>query len=168
MLAVITSLHAETTFNNTVMKAIEPSNQPHVPVIEPLQGKEDSRNLTSIADITTTTDDIILNTTTATVTATTTAATPTTTTITTPTTAATSSTTTTTTYNTSTMGMRFLPLITLGITIPMLVSPTMLTLWTVTGNGNANYLFFQGLVMWAFLATAMVEFTNATIRELDD
>lgn len=68
----------------------------------------------------------------------------------------------------SIQGMRLLPLITLGIAVPMVVSECMLGLWTRTGTGNANYLFFQGLVMWVFLALAIIEFTNATIREIND
>jgi len=66
------------------------------------------------------------------------------------------------------VGMRFLPLITLGVAVPMAVSGTMLHLWTTVGTGNANFLFFQGLVMWVFLATGTIEFTNATIREIND
>ena len=126
------------------MKALVPTNLPLEQVSDPLQEKE-KETLKPTSIINTTTISITNNTTT------TDDATP-----------------TTTPKNTSTVGMRFLPLITLGITVPMVVSETMLKLWTVTGNGNANYLFFQGLAMWAFLATAIIEFTNATIRELDD
>ena len=194
------SLHAETIFNNTVMKAVVSTNLPHLPreqVLDPLQGVEEkdkssigidknindnemqstvqiitqhnadnektgrnderktsesgeSKMSTSVIAGTsnTPTDTLqptsIINT------------------------ATNNDTTPTNKKNTSVVGMRFLPLITLGITVPMVVSETMLKLWTAIGNGNANYLFFQGLVMWVFLATALIEFTNATIRELDD
>jgi GPI transamidase subunit PIG-U len=60
-----------------------------------------------------------------------------------------------------TVGMRFLPLITLGVAVPMAVSGTMLHLWTTVGTGNANFLFFQGLVMWVFLATGMLHCTSS-------
>ena len=69
---------------------------------------------------------------------------------------------------TPTVGMRFLPLIALGIAVPMAVSEPMLELWTGNGTGNANFLFFQGLIMWVFLATGIIEFTNATTREIND
>jgi hypothetical protein len=63
--------------------------------------------------------------------------------------------------------MRFIPFISLGIITPMIISPLMLSLWTTTGSGNANFLFFQGLMLWIFFALAIVEFTNETVREVD-
>jgi hypothetical protein len=64
--------------------------------------------------------------------------------------------------------MRFLPFISLGIITPMIISPLMMSLWTTTGSGNANFLFFQGFMLWIFFALAIIEFTNETVREIDD
>ena len=59
--------------------------------------------------------------------------------------------------------MRYLPWIALGVLVPVVLSPLMLSLWTVVGSGNANFLFFQGLCMWGFVALGLVEFTSAAV-----
>ena len=41
------------------------------------------------------------------------------------------------------------------------LSLLMMHLWVVVGTGNANFLFFQGLGLWAFAAAGLVEFTKA-------
>lgn len=64
--------------------------------------------------------------------------------------------------------MRFVPIISLGIVTPMIISPLMMRLWTANGSGNANFLFFQGFMLWIFFALAVVEFTNETVREIDE
>ena len=64
--------------------------------------------------------------------------------------------------------MRYIPTILLGIVAPCLLSGAMKSLWLRTGMGNANYLFFQGLALWIFFALGVLEFTAATVRELDE
>jgi phosphatidylinositol glycan class U len=43
--------------------------------------------------------------------------------------------------------MKYLPWYGIGLLLPSLLSPLMLHLWIVTGTGNANYLFFQVILM---------------------
>ena len=61
--------------------------------------------------------------------------------------------------------MRSLPLITMGITVPLVVSPVMLDVWVQRGTGNANYFFFQGLCLWLFCALGITEFCSALLRK---
>ena len=60
--------------------------------------------------------------------------------------------------------MRYLPIITMGIILPVVISPIMFDLWVKKGSGNANFLFFQGLALWVFLALFVIEFVNTVIR----
>ena len=65
-------------------------------------------------------------------------------------------------------GMRFIPLIVLCVSVPIVLSPLMLSLWLGNASGNANFLFFQGFVLWVFYALAIIEFTNHTIRSIEE
>lgn len=47
-----------------------------------------------------------------------------------------------------------------GVLIPFVLSPLMIRLWYVTGSGNANFLFFQGLIMWVFLGLGIIEYIS--------
>ena len=61
--------------------------------------------------------------------------------------------------------MRLKSLILSGLVIPAMLSPWMAQLWLIHGSGNANFLFFQGLLMWLFAALGIIEFIIA-IREI--
>jgi hypothetical protein len=50
-----------------------------------------------------------------------------------------------------------------GLVIPIILNFVMLELWLVKGSGNANFVFFQGLVMWIFLALGLIEFITALL-----
>ena len=43
----------------------------------------------------------------------------------------------------------------------------MLYLWTVTGSGNANYLFFQGLLLSFFFSIWFIDVTK-TVKDMID
>lgn len=60
-------------------------------------------------------------------------------------------------------GMKNLRWIAAGTFIPVIVTPLMSELWLVHGTGNANFMFFQGLVFSIFAALGIVEFTAAII-----
>jgi hypothetical protein len=62
--------------------------------------------------------------------------------------------------------MRFLPLILLSVAVTAVMSPLMLSLWVQNGNGNANYLFFQGWTMCVFIALYITEYLNTAVRML--
>jgi hypothetical protein len=57
--------------------------------------------------------------------------------------------------------IRFLPILLLFLVLTTLMSPFMNDLWIRLGTGNANFLFFQGLVMWTILALFICEYTIA-------
>ena len=63
--------------------------------------------------------------------------------------------------------MKSLPLIGLAAVGTMVLSPLMMSLWTVQGSGNANFPFFQALVLWVFFALAIIEFSNQVMSEID-
>lgn len=63
-----------------------------------------------------------------------------------------------------TQSMRHLPWITMGITVPLFVSPVMRHLWVDLGTGNANFVFFQGLCMWVSLGLLLLELVTAMLR----
>lgn len=63
--------------------------------------------------------------------------------------------------------MRFLPILFLSTSVPMVLSPLMMSLWTQTASGNANFPFFQGLILWVSFAVAIIEFANQTVQEID-
>ena len=46
---------------------------------------------------------------------------------------------------------------------PLALFPVMSYLWLTMGNGNANFVFFQGLVMWVFYLLRIIEFCWAAI-----
>ena len=58
-------------------------------------------------------------------------------------------------------GMRYLPVLMLGILASAALSPLTVMLWLSRGSGNANYLFFQGLALWIFASIAFVEFVRS-------
>jgi hypothetical protein len=57
-----------------------------------------------------------------------------------------------------------LPWIVLAFTVPMVMTPVMKYLWLQMGVGNANFLFFQGLVMWVAYALFMLEYISSFIK----
>jgi hypothetical protein len=63
--------------------------------------------------------------------------------------------------------MRNLNVILAGILVPILISPTIFALWVDYGTANANFLFFQGLASWAFLAFFTSEFLIAYNKYYD-
>lgn len=63
--------------------------------------------------------------------------------------------------------MRFLPIIVVGIIIPILCSSFTLHFWVGVGNGNANYLFFCGLASWLFFGLFIVEYFIASLKTYD-
>ena len=64
--------------------------------------------------------------------------------------------------------MKHWPLILLGVTVSMAVSPLLLHLWIGLGAGNANYLFFNGLLLWVCLAGGVLEFTSVALLSLKE
>ena len=64
--------------------------------------------------------------------------------------------------------MKHWPLILLGVTVSMTVSPLLLHLWIGLGAGNANYLFFNGLLLWVCLAGGVLEFTSIALLSLKE
>ena len=63
--------------------------------------------------------------------------------------------------------MKSLPLISLAAVSTMALSPLMMSLWTIQGSGNANFPFFQALILWVFFALAIIEFSNQVMSEID-
>ncbi len=57
--------------------------------------------------------------------------------------------------------MRSVPWIAAGLLVPSVLSPLVLEMWSTKGTANANYLFFQALCMWVFLALGIVEYVTA-------
>jgi membrane protein implicated in regulation of membrane protease activity len=64
-------------------------------------------------------------------------------------------------------GIKYLRFITLGILIPLTVTPNMYFLWVKLGTGNANFLFFQGLCFWVFLTMFLIEYIHSYLKRLD-
>ena len=63
--------------------------------------------------------------------------------------------------------MKSLPLISLAAVSTMALSPLMMSLWTIQGSGNANFPFFQALILWVIFALAITEFSNQVMSEID-
>ena len=61
--------------------------------------------------------------------------------------------------------MKYKAFISIGILIPLVVSPVMFHQWAYLGTGNANFLFFQGFVMWIFCALGLIEYAAALAFE---
>lgn len=59
--------------------------------------------------------------------------------------------------------MRHKEWIFVGIAVPIILNHIIIDVWLVKGSGNANFMFFQGLVMWIFLALGMIEYVNALL-----
>lgn len=59
--------------------------------------------------------------------------------------------------------MKYKTVILLSIVCPLLVSPTLLWLWVSAGTGNANFLFFQGLVMSIGCCLGISGFLNSLL-----
>lgn len=53
-----------------------------------------------------------------------------------------------------------------GILVPMVLSPLMLSLWLHNGTANANFFFFQILIMWIFISVLIIEYTRATLDSI--
>lgn len=67
--------------------------------------------------------------------------------------------------NTTTVrDMRFVPVLLSLISISLALSPFMYESWIYIGNGNANFLFFQGLVQWVCYTVFLVEFVSSKGR----
>jgi hypothetical protein len=62
--------------------------------------------------------------------------------------------------------LRFPYLIASGILIPLVLSHAVLPLWLEQGTANANYFFFQMLIMWTFIAVLIIEYTRATLESI--
>ena len=60
--------------------------------------------------------------------------------------------------------MKYLPIMTLGLLIPMIVTPIILFMWVNIGTANANYLFFVLLVMQWTSVFSVVEYTRAALK----
>jgi hypothetical protein len=50
------------------------------------------------------------------------------------------------------------------IAITIILSPYMFYTWVYLGTGNANYLFFQGVVLWFAFAIWIIEFLRTKLR----
>lgn len=56
------------------------------------------------------------------------------------------------------------PLVTLScIFIPLVMSTLMVRMWVQDGIANANFLFFQILLMWSGIATYIVMYTKCAL-----
>ena len=51
-----------------------------------------------------------------------------------------------------------------ALPVPILLFVTFHKMWLVTGNGNANYIFFQCYAYGMFVAMITLEFVNATVK----
>ena len=56
------------------------------------------------------------------------------------------------------------PIICLGISLPLALSPVLLSLWVKLGSANANFLFFNGVFLWVILAVMVIEFTAVSLN----
>lgn len=63
--------------------------------------------------------------------------------------------------------MRYLPMLSLCAMGSMVLSPLMVSLWTEAGTGNANFLFFQGLILFLLCTVAIAELALQIISEVD-
>ena len=59
--------------------------------------------------------------------------------------------------------VKYLSVLLVLILIPLVSSPVMLYLWVDLGTANANYFFFQSLMMWASYAMLIVQYTKALV-----
>ena len=50
-----------------------------------------------------------------------------------------------------------------GIFLPAFMYPIMYHLWAEIGTGNANYLFFQTLLLWSSYSFLIIEFTRNVV-----
>lgn len=53
---------------------------------------------------------------------------------------------------------------TCALPVPILLFIVTMNLWLVTGNGEANFVYFQCLAYNVFLVQLVVEFTGASLR----
>lgn len=51
-----------------------------------------------------------------------------------------------------------------GILIPLALSQVMLYQWVELGSGNANFLFFQGMILSVFSGLGILEFVVAALK----
>ncbi len=65
------------------------------------------------------------------------------------------------------MTMRRIPLICFCIVLTVCLSLLTAQLWLQQGTGNANFLFFQGLVLWIACAVGIVEFVRSVVVSLE-
>lgn len=54
-----------------------------------------------------------------------------------------------------------------GVLIPSIISPLSMLLWVSVGNGNANYLFFQGVLLYMMVSITIVGYTSALVHKID-
>ncbi len=66
------------------------------------------------------------------------------------------------TFVSSFASAKYLPVILLCLFVSICLSPMMLNQWTNIGTGNANFLFFQGVVVLVAMALGVVEFLRIT------
>jgi hypothetical protein len=59
----------------------------------------------------------------------------------------------------------YMSVISFALILSTIMSPFLFMFWIQIGNMNANYLFFNGLFFWIVLATLIIEFTSAAIKE---
>ncbi len=64
--------------------------------------------------------------------------------------------------------MRRIPFTLLCIVLSACLSLLTVQLWLQQGTGNANFLFFQGLVLWVACAVGIVEFIRAVVVGLKE
>lgn len=50
-----------------------------------------------------------------------------------------------------------------GMIVPLVLYPWWIYLWISMGTGNPNYLFFNGLLLWIFLALYWIELLRSTL-----
>ncbi len=62
------------------------------------------------------------------------------------------------------LAIQHLPLIAIIVTVCSIISILTLYMWIEVGNANANFLFFEGLVLWVILAVGIVEFLSVMIK----
>lgn len=60
--------------------------------------------------------------------------------------------------------MRYIQVLLILIATTMVLSPSMVYMWVYVGNGNANFLFFQGFAMWLSYGLFIIEFVGASER----
>ena len=60
--------------------------------------------------------------------------------------------------------LRHLPPVLLGLAAAAWLSPTVLDLWLRRGTGNANFVFFQCLLMWLCAALGLSDFASSAVE----